>query len=81
MLLRLPPHSRLKLAHRCINHQESEVGFACSCNHVWHKVTMARGIKDGKAGPVGVEFVHGDIDRYSTFSLVRALVENPSECE
>lgn len=64
-----------------VDDEDGEVGLACAGNHVRDEISMARSVEDGEAGGVGFEFVHGDIDGYTSVSLFCTLIEHPCKSE
>lgn len=64
-----------------VNDEDGEVGLTCAGNHVGNEVSVARGVEDGEAGGFGFEFVHGDVDGYTSVSLICTLIEHPCKSE
>lgn len=64
-----------------VDDEDGEVGLACAGNHVGYEVPVARSVEDGEAGGVGFEFVHGDVDGYTSVSLFCTLIEHPCKSE
>ena len=70
-----------EVASAGVDDEDGEVGLACAGNHVGNEVSVAGGVEDGEAGGFGFEFVHGDVDGYTSVSLFCTLIEHPCQSE
>ena len=70
-----------EVASAGVDDEDGEIGLACAGNHVRDEVSVARSVEDGEAGGVGFEFVHGDVDGYTSVSLFCTLIEYPCKSE
>lgn len=70
-----------EVASAGVDHENGKVGLACAGNHVGDEVSVAGGVEDGEAGGFGFEFVHGDVDGYTSVSFLCTLIEHPCQSE
>ena len=63
-----------EVANAGVDDEDGKVGLACAGNHVGDEVSVAGRVEDGEAGGFGFEFVHGDVDGYTSVSLFCTLI-------
>ena len=77
MLFGLALEARFETASAGINDKDREVSLAGAGNHVGDKVSVARGIENGKSCLLGFKFVGGNVNCDASDSFLGALIQDP----